>query len=323
MFDSKTSLDRYFREVSYGQLGVSGDVTEWLVYPKPMEEYCPRVINELGYNCDLGGLMVDAFAKASQVFDLSAYSMKVILINGFGPAGYGSGGVVWANARTIHEDVVAHEIGHAQFSLPHSGGLVDDWLSGGDCTSVPRNLSHLESDGCRVGRYGDGLDPMGAANSYHFHSLNKLRMGFLTADHMVETGPAGGTYDLDPLERPPRRGAILMVKVAGIYPPDPERCFYFIEYRSAVGFDGGPRSPFLSSSGKPVRRGVVVRLAFTPSQTCSGCDALTANALGVGGELTKDSPSFKDPSRGLTITLLGFFQGRARIQVDRASEAGS
>jgi hypothetical protein len=143
---------------------------------------------------------------------------------------------------------------------------------------------------------------MGVRSFAHFGSYNKLLEGWLAGTNVVTAGSSGGDFTLEPLEIATSAPQLLRVPAdPSLCPADIRPCFYYVEYRQPIGFDGAPQ--FTSTT---MQQGALIRLGGAIDTTGNSTGNLTrlfkihpptfADTLKVG-------ETFQDPA-GLQITTL-------------------
>jgi hypothetical protein len=210
--------DGWEREVSYGAVGITGDVTPWVSIAGP----------DLGL-CYTNHRQVMAQAKAAALlagYDATAYDRTIVYFprstnpdcSGYGGWAYQPGTEVWLNGSMDRRSTM-HEQGHAE-GLPHAGSLL--------CVDNTGNPVTLAATGCTRSDYGDPSDAMGAsAYVGHYSAPQKSRLGWLgtTADLS-----AGGSATLAPYEAAGTAARAATVSTG-------TGRTYWLEYRTALGAD--------------------------------------------------------------------------------------
>jgi hypothetical protein len=287
MSDNSTSVSSFFREASYGQTWLTGDV------------YGPYTI-PMSAVCSTGSIASYAEQAAkSQVgaTKMATYKRLVYLFPGAGCGWWGMGSVGGSPSRTwvngsFDASVVSHEMGH-NFGLMHSHALFCDHVSVGS--------------GCATIEYGDSFDVMGAAATpVHFNAVQKDLLGWLNygVSPPITTVQTSGVYIIDPYESVGNDPKALKVKT-------PVGDWYYVEYRQALGFD----APALAGNDN-VPNGVLVHLwrgggsngilllDMSPEQP-----DLWRPALEVGGTFTDSvsgisiSPVWVNGTAGVHVTV--------------------
>ena len=171
-FTASNSLDAYFKEQSYNQVDLEGDVYGWY---------------ELGL--DGAGCDVDAWADAAKAraaaegVVLSAYHSIAYVFPDQADCNWGGlaelpGNDLWLNG-TISQSIAAHELGH-NMGVHHASALA--------CGSVALGSS------CSNLEYGDPFSSMGTG-SRRMASWHLQQLGYLEPAN-VQTVTADGTYNV-------------------------------------------------------------------------------------------------------------------------------
>jgi len=283
----------FYREASYGQTWLTGDVFGWYTIP-------------VSYTaCDTTAIASYAQqAAAAAGANLSAYDHYVYAFpqNACGWQGRGSvGGTpseAWIN-EWFELGIVGHELGH-NFGLYHSRSS--------DCGAFSIGSN------CTTNEYGDTLDIMGGGTA-HFNLYQKERLGWANGaiSPPITNVTSTGTYWVDSYEQTGLNPKGLKI-LKSTDPVTGMRTWYYVEHRYAFGFDN-----FLSGNTN-VLSGVVVHtgsesggqenylLDMTPSTTSWYDPALTAGQ------------SFNDPDAGVTITTLSADATGAMVAVTVAPQ---
>ena len=290
MFGSGSSVAGFVSEASYGQLGIAGDVTPWLV---------PSASAPSG--CNHTQLGADARAAATAAgYNLSAYTHQVYVFTGMtcnwsGLSYVGAPHYVWIQGRQ-NTIVFAHEFGHS-LGLLHAGSV--------DCGSKAIGGS------CYVTEYGDPFGAMGTARMMHYNAMQKSKLGWIPASGVKTQTSGTVTHRLAPLEI----GATAQYAVRV---PAMSGRTYWIEYRQPVGYDA-----VLASLPN---NGVQVRVATPFEYNCSGCTTLSNDTQIV--DLTPQSSAsdfetaallvgrrFRDPQGGVVIEVVAANASYADVMV--------
>ena len=287
--DNGTSASSYFREASYGQTWLTGDV--YGPYVIPMNTACST-----GTIASLGDKAAAAQAGAAK---MATYKRIVYLFPSAGCSWSGSAIVGGTPSRAwVHGSfdtgLIAHEMGH-NFGLLHSHAMFCDRVSvGSNCASV---------------EYGDGFDVMGDSRSrMHYNAVQKERLGWLNygGSPPITTVEASGVYTIDPYETPGSNPKALKVRTKS-------GDWYYVEYRQAIGFDaawlaGAPNvtNGVLVHLWRGESAGGIYLLDMTPTTPDLG-----RPALGVG-DVFSDSVSgitiatmWADETAGVKVTMGG------------------
>lgn len=285
----------FYRETSYGGTWLTGDVYGWYTIPvssticdtTAIAAYAQQAAASAGANIASYGHLVYAFPQNAGC-----------AWQGRGSVG-GSPSQSWVN-DWFELGIVGHELGH-NFGLYHSRSM--------DCGDTPIGSN------CTTSEYGDLFDLMGGAGSAHFNLFQKERLGWINAgtNPPITTVTTSGTYWVDPLATSSMNSKGLKIlkstdAVTG------SSTWYYVEFRSAFGFDS-----FVS--GNPnVSNGVLIRtgsdssgqatylLDMTPSTTSWYDPALTAGQ------------TFTDAEAGVTITTVSVGPSGALVGVSFAPQ---
>ncbi|HET9714288.1 MAG TPA: NEW3 domain-containing protein, partial [Pyrinomonadaceae bacterium] len=284
----------FYREASYGQTWLTGDVYGWYTIPvssstcdtTAIANYAQQAAANAGANLNAYDHMVYAFPQ-------NACSWQ-----GRGSVG-GSPSQAWVN-EWFELGIVGHELGH-NFGLYHSRSM--------DCgeTSIGSN--------CTVSEYGDTLDLMGGASSAHFNLFQKERLGWINGgtNPPLTTVATSGTYWLDSFEP----GTMTSKGLKILKSTDQStgmKTWYYIERRTAYGFDS-----FLSGNAN-VLNGVVIRTGSDSSgQNTYLLDMTPTTASWLDAALTVGQ-SFTDADAGITITVISADATGALVQVSVAGQ---
>jgi len=259
------STSDFYRENSYQQTWLSGNVYGWYTIP----------MTSATCDYDLIGSLADQAATNAGV-NLSQYTRKVYAFPQIGACSWwglgtvgGSPSRAWING-SFQLKVVAHELGH-NYGDYHSHSLPCD------------------SAGCSMVEYGDDRDMMGGSATGHFTAFQKERLGWLnySGSPSLTTINQSGSYFVEAYatQTPNPKGLKILKEVDATG----QRTYYYVEARAAVGFDGS------------VTPGVLVHTASESSGTTSNevdLDPATATF-----DSTLDpGQTFTDAAAGVSIT---------------------
>lgn len=284
-----TSVNNFYKESSYQQTWLTGDVFGWYTLP-------------INSTCTTSTIATYARQAATAAgIDLSAYNRHVYAFPSLSCGWTGSGMVsgnpsqAWINGSMTLR-TVGHELGH-NFGLYHARAL--------DCHP------NVLGSSCPTIDYGDILDILGKSGvTGHSHANQKERLGWLGYGNSpaITTVQSSGTYWIDPYETVGSSPKALKI-LKSVDPTTGRKTWYYVEFRRPVGFDS-----FISGNSN-VMNGVMVHtgtesytsdnylLDMTP-ETSSWSDA----ALVVGR-------SYNDPNVNIAITPLSVGNAGAGISV--------
>lgn len=217
------TLNGMYREFSYNQASMAGDVVGWYTIALNHNDSCNDIRNVLP------GLANQAAQNAG--VDISGYNRRIYMfpqVTDCGWAGLGSVGgkpsIAWLNGLN-RADVTGHEVGH-NLGLYHSHSLECQGSSNeGSCSAV---------------EYGDYADTMGAPYVYagpHFNAFQKERLGWLNYESSppIQTVTATGSYTIDPFET--ANGKVKALKILKNTLSNNTKDYYYLEFRQGIGYD--------------------------------------------------------------------------------------
>lgn len=279
----------FYREASYGQTWLTGDVYGWYTIPvsssacdtTAIATYAQQAAANAGANLNAYDHMVYAFPQNACTWQ------------GRGSVG-GSPSQAWVN-EWFELGIVGHELGH-NFGLYHSRSM--------DCgdASVGTN--------CTISEYGDMFDLMGGADHAHFNLFQKERLGWINGgtNPPITTVATSGTYWLDSFE-PGTMTAKGLKILKSTDASTGMKTWYYLERRSAYGFDS-----FLAGNANVIN-GVIIRTGSDSSgQDTYLLDMTPATATWYDPALTVGQ-SFTDAAAGITIAVLSADATGAMVQV--------
>lgn len=284
----------YFREASYGQTWLSGDVYGWYTIPVSSTTCDTTAISNYAQQAAAAaGANLAAYDHFVYAFPQNACTWQ-----GRGSVG-GSPSQAWIN-EWFELGIVGHELGH-NFGLYHSRSM--------DCGS-----SSIGSD-CTASEYGDLFDLMGGANSAHFNVFQKERLGWVNSgiNAPITTVATSGTYWLDSYATGSMNPKGLKI-LKSTDPVTGMKTWYYIERRGAVGFDS------FVSGNQNILNGVIVRTGSESSgQLTYLLDMTPATASWYDPALTVGQ-SFTDNDARVTIATLSADAAGALVNVTIAAE---
>lgn len=278
-----TQTSNFFKENSFQQTWITGAGYGWLTLP-------------IASTCD--SYQIATYAKQAATtagISLSGYSHYIYFMpfnstcgwSGVGTVG-GTTGEITINGR-IETKVVGHELGH-NFGLFHSHAQeCGTSVIGSTCTNY---------------EYGDTGDIMGNTGTGHFNAFHKERLGWLNSGALppIATVQTSGSFTLDPYETSGTNPKALKI-LKSTDPTTGARTWYYVEYRTALGFDNYLAALYYGN----FTSGVVIHSGSESGPNTSNLLDMTPNsssfdwndpALAVG-------QSYTDTAAGVTITPTG------------------
>ena len=215
-------VDRYYREISYNKIFLTGDVFGW--YTVPLKQSCDHtpavleavravdssvdfrnygrllVVAPLGPSCPWGGISTTGKTKL--------------------PTNEGRVSISYAAIRSgsANLSTIAHEMGH-QFGNHHADSLL--------CKDAT-----IADSGCKYTEYGDPYDIMGNRGKKHIGHMNALHKEYLgwLDDKTLKQITESGTYTLEPIE-------MIGDGLKAIKIQRKVNDFLYVEYRQPIGYD--------------------------------------------------------------------------------------
>jgi chitodextrinase len=277
VFDNANSVDEYYRDASYGQLALTGDVFGWYT------------IDATNAGCAYTTWASQARAKAAAAgvqlsdYQYTVYAFPQAASCGWSGLAYLPGTGSWINgAMTLR--VVGHELGH-NFGVHHASTLA--------CTTGTFTGS------CTPSEYGDPFSIMGGAQTRHHVNWHRAQLGWFADTQTVTTT---GSYLLKAAEL---TGTPRMLRVGR-----GDGTYLNLELRQPWGiFDN-------FAVGDPAVNGVSIRIAPALTSLVQsklvdanpGTSTFADAALGFGQSVT-------DPLSGVTITTTGVGPAGATVAI--------
>ena len=284
-----TQTNNFFRENSFNQTWLTGDVFGWLTIPSSYT------------TCDPLAIAAQAKAAAAAAgAELSAYNHYIYWFPanactfvGMSTVG-GNPSEIWLKGQR-NLKIVAHELGHS-FGLVHSRS----WDCGPQVT-CPNGF---------VDEYGDNFDIMGSADSAHFNLVQKERLGWIDygISPPLTTVTTSGNYWIDSYAGISANAKGLKI-LKSTDPATGARSWYYLEHRTPYGFD----SCFAGNTN--VLNGVLVHQGSeSDPQTVYLLDLTPVSDSWMDPALTVGQ-SFADLDAGLVITVLSADSTGAMVSV--------
>ena len=284
----------YFREASYNQTWLTGDVFGWYTIPVSYTTCDTASIATYAQQAAVaGGANLSAYDHYVYAFPQNACSWQGRASVGGSPAN------VWIN-EWFELGIVGHEIGH-NYGLYHSRSM--------DCgaTAIGSN--------CTVSEYGDTFDLMGAANSAHFNLYQKERLGWINSptNAPITTVSSSGSYWIEAFESGNLNPKGLKI-LKSTDPVTGLKTWYYVEHRAATGFDS-----FVGGNIN-VLNGVIVRTGSEASgQQTYLLDMTPVTTSWYDPALTV-AESFADVDAGVTVTTVSADANGAMVDITVAPQ---
>jgi len=204
---------RYFHDVSYGKLTVTGNSTSWITLPKLYSQY-------VGSNLTQGVMTVakDAFDFASKSYNMSAFNL-VFLILSFYPSQTGDlvptyGHAISTNTGMVNAFAVVEED--------------RDWSAYAHALALSFGLWRLQAQ-----LLGLGTNDLAAIGDGDMSAWSKLALGWINGSQVarVTASGAGTIATIDPVEDPGSDALALQISIVG------NAGEYWVEVRQAIGYD--------------------------------------------------------------------------------------
>jgi hypothetical protein len=284
------TTSNYFREVSYGQTWLTGDVYGWYTIPisstvcdtDAIATYAKQAAANAGANLGSYNNIVYGFPS------------NVCSFTGSANLG-GSQPQVWIN-EWYELGVLGHELGH-NFGLSHSKSL--------DCGALSIGTT------CTSAEYGDTVDLMGGAAQAHYNLFQKELLGWINygASPSLQTIAASGTYSIDTYETFGTGPKGLKV-LKSTDPVSGAKTWYYIEKRAAAGFDS------TLGSNPNVMSGVIIHQASDGVGQTSYLLDMTPGTTSWNDPALTVGQAFIDADAGVTITVVSADAAGASVRVD-------
>lgn len=296
-------VDTFYRENSFGQTWLSGQVAGWFTLPLSNQVCDFTSVKEAADQMALdAGVPLNSYERIVYLMTKTACGVSgSATMDGVPSRAYINGSLT---ARTI-----AHELGH-NFGLYHSSAL--------DCGD--KTLSEQ----CSTLEYGDTYDVMGSPDIAYFNTFQKERLGWLSNEYADKTLEVSqdGLYTITHYETQTDQPVTLKIP-RGQDPDTGTMRWFYIEYRQSVGFDDFLDSRSYSFYRGDVTDGIVIRTATDGNGRSSHLlhfktDSQYHSLTGTNDWLDPAMPvgdSFTDPDSGVTFSLVSAANGMAEVSV--------
>jgi hypothetical protein len=231
MFSGAESIDRLYREVSFGLLGFSGLVAGPFTIDYQSSSACDyrRWADAADQAAQAAGIDLRPFRRRLYVLPPSSCNFAGVATIG------GSPSRAWV-FQCRYSDIYAHELGH-NLGMHHASTASSE--------------------------YGDTSDIMGISGMSlrHVNAAHKVEMGWVPPEHVLTLGE-GGVYEVALLEQDPAASG-LGVRTQCIKIPKPDTGeHYYLSYRVPVGFDSKLASTYRYATSIHTWRGPGRRTFF-------------------------------------------------------------
>lgn len=296
--DATKSVAAYYRQASWGQLQLSGDVFGWYTIPD----------TNAGCNYTAWATSANAAATAAGVtvsaYDNIVYAFPSTSSCGWSGLAYLPGTQSWLNNAGTSLRTMAHELGH-NFGTHHASTL--NCADGG--LRVPLSATAAS---CSSKEYGDPFSVMGASGKYEPTSYSRGNFGWLQAAN-TQTVTTSGDYQLKPISTyDPSAVQALRVKRSS-------STFLTLELRQPDGsyFDSFPASD-------PAVTGVTVRITtdYTSRSQSQLVDTTPATTSFADAPL-QPGQTVADPLTGVSLTALSVTPAGAVVRVAFAPDTAA
>ncbi|HVF20872.1 MAG TPA: Ig-like domain-containing protein [Mycobacteriales bacterium] len=217
--------NKWFRESSYGQYGISGTVTPWVKIPAPANNQCYAGAETMFYDARAAAEALGAAYDSDRYTRTVLYFPRCTGTDTKNVAGwaYEPGPVAWLNGYLDRRTVV-HEQGH-NLGLGHARAHTCRTLSGTPVTYSAK---------CSVSEYGDQFDAMGRSGyTAHYTGYRKHLAGWLGGSRKrVLPSSAPTTFTLPPLERSSTSPLVVIARSPKVFTRS-----YWLEFRRPIGMD--------------------------------------------------------------------------------------
>lgn len=287
------TVNDYYRETSYGQTSLSGDVRGWFTLP---------INTSNGFCANSSGNQISTYAKQAATnagINLSTYNKFVYVFPQVSSCGYAGwayigGDEVWINNYLIFR-TTAHELGHS-FGLSHARSRsCNNGVLGGTCTNT---------------EYGHITDMMGSAGvTGHFHAYQKEQLGWLNngSSPPITTVSQDGNYFISPYSTIGTDAKAL--KILKSVDSSGNKTWYYVETRRPFGFDS-----FVSTNNS-VMNGILITLDQESNIYENYLLDMTPETANFADSALAVNRSYNDANAAITITPLSISNSGATVNV--------
>ena len=234
--DNSESVNRFYRESSYGKMWLSGEVLGPIDFSQYLDlldrreepEFVNTIIQEADSSVDFseyekGILIIFSLVPESRISSRefgTGYYGESVLHTDEGDISVPIIKMYITHAETafLQRNIVIHELGHS-LGLPHSGGY--------DCSG---KATAMNQGDCLV-TITIGYDIMSYGLGYDFNSFYKEKLGWLNEENIAEVKQSG-IFTLTPLESGSEGLKTLKIPISkSPFEKEKPLRYYYLEYR--------------------------------------------------------------------------------------------
>lgn len=299
LFDGPISMVKYFEEVSYGKVNITGEIYPEITLDFPLSKYQEFIDGKIQSYGDL--LYDDIIEAISDLFDITEYDLLIAVVMGYEQTSQTSN-ITLVEDEDLDLNSITHEIGHFLGCIRHS----TYWI--GEGGYVGPSVVDIKEGGWKINDYADVIDPMGASSHRHFSPINKSIIGY-TDPTQVKTILTPGTYELFAIEVPTTGPVEFRLPFKNVS----DKIFYTLEYRKPLGaFDSPPlqnsegQSTGLVLGNGDLLHGVIIRLRW--DNISGNTKPYGTTGLFMPRTMITKEVEFVDLARGITIKVIDYLE---------------